>query len=411
MNQDKFRLSEYQKAIDESNIVSKTDINGIITFVNDEFCKISGYSRDELIGKNHNIIRHPDVKKEIFKKLWDTILDKKVYKGLIKNRAKNGQAFYLSATIIPILNANYEIEEFVAIRHDITTIVKLNERLVKTKKELKNLNDNLEKIIAEQTQELQKINENLKQTIADEIKKNEEKTKFLFQQSRLASMGEMIANIAHQWRQPLNELSINLFALKQHSNAENLDEFNKIYDHSKCIIKNMSKTIEDFTNFFKKNKSKEIFFIKDIFNNAFLLIKRSFYTENISFSLHDDTQSKICGYKGELLQVVLNLLNNAKDALISSNQTDKKISVKVKATPNNVVLCIIDNGGGIKDENLNKIFEPYFTTKHPSIGTGLGLYMSKQIIEGMGGRICAKNAKDGACFEIILKKFKGEKNE
>lgn len=411
MNRDKFILSEYQRAIDESNIVSKTDINGIITFVNDEFCKISGYSKNELIGKNHNIIRHPDVEKEVFKKLWDTILNKKVYKGLIKNRAKNGEAFYLSATIIPILNENYEIEEFVAIRHNITTLVKLNERLVKTKQELKNLNDNLEKIIAEQTEELRKINENLKKTIANEIRKNEEKSKFLSQQSRLASMGEMIANIAHQWRQPLNELSINLFALKQQTDAKNSDEFNKIYDHSKCIIKNMSKTIDDFTNFFKKNKNKEIFFVKDIFNSAFLLIKRSFYDEKISLLLYDDTQSKICGYKSELLQVVLNLLNNARDALISSNQADKKILFKVKTTKENVVLCITDNGGGIKEENLNKIFEPYFTTKHPSIGTGLGLYMSKKIIEGMSGRMYAKNTKDGARFEIILKKFKGEENE
>ena len=136
------KLKQYQNAIDESNIVSKTDINGVITFANDEFCKISGYSREELIGSSHNIVRHPDVSKSVFKKLWDTILAKKVYKGIIKNRAKDGSAFYLKATIIPILYPNGDIEEFVAIRQDVSEIVKLNEKLLKAQNELESINQN-----------------------------------------------------------------------------------------------------------------------------------------------------------------------------------------------------------------------------------------------------------------------------
>lgn len=396
------KLKQYQDAIDASNIVSKTDINGIITFANDEFCKISGYSRNELIGKNHNIIRHPDVDKNIFENLWKTILAKKVYKGIIKNRAKNGRAFYLNATIIPILDTDGHIEEFVAIRHDVTEVILLNQKLLDTQYELKNLNDSLEHRVKEQTKELVNINKNLHNIINDEIRKNEEKSKLIFQQSRLASMGEMIGNIAHQWRQPLNELSINLFTLKE--NVSNGNKFEKIYENSKIIVKSMSKTIDDFMNFFKADKKKEVFAIKDAIEHALLITKRTLTNENIKIIESNLDDVYILGYKSELTQVILNLINNSKDVLKSLNKTEKIIEIKLKIDKNDIILQIIDNGGGIKKELLSKIFEPYFTTKHPSSGTGLGLYMSKMIIDGMGGNIKAINYDNGACFEIKLKK-------
>lgn len=396
------KLKQYQDAIDESNIVSKTDINGIIIFANDEFCKISGYSRDELIGKNHNIIRHPDVKKSVFENLWKTILSKKVYKGIIKNKAKDGREFYLNATIIPILDPNGNIEEFVAIRHDVTDVILLNQKLLETQTELKNLNDSLEIRVKKQTQELLSINKNLQKTIDEEVKKNEEKTKFIFQHSRLVSMGEMIGNIAHQWRQPLNELSINLFTLKE--NIANTYKFNQIYEHSKSIIKNMSKTIDDFMNFFKSDKKREIFLLKESIDHALFITKRMLTSENIKIKKSNLENVYILGYKSELTQVILNLINNSKDVLKNLNKSEKIIEIKLNIDKNDIILKIMDNGDGIKEELLSKIFEPYFTTKHPSSGTGLGLYMSKMIIEGMGGSIKAINNKGGACFEIRLKR-------
>ncbi len=113
-------LKEYKLAIDASAIVSKTDKKGLISYVNDEFCKISQYSREELIGKSHNIVRSPDMKSEVFKKLWEVILNKKCWRGVIKNSAKDGSAYYTDTTITPILNSNEEIEEFISIRYDIT---------------------------------------------------------------------------------------------------------------------------------------------------------------------------------------------------------------------------------------------------------------------------------------------------
>ncbi len=205
----------YQEAIENANIVSKTDINGVITFVNDEFCKISGFTKGELIGSDHNIVRHPDVPKENFTFLWNTILSKKSYKTTVKNMCKNGSTVYLNTTITPILDENDNIKEFIAIRYDVTKEVELKKALEKKDKELKILNRTLEQRVQKKTIELIELNRTLEQRVIEEITKNKEKQKMLFWQSRMASLGQMLANIAHQWRQPLTELSLTMYNIKK----------------------------------------------------------------------------------------------------------------------------------------------------------------------------------------------------
>jgi len=124
-------LDGYKMAIDKSSIVSKTDLKGIITYANDMFCEISGYTREELIGSSHNIVRHPDVPKSAFEDMWRTIRNKKIWKGTVKNRKKDGSYYIVNATIIPILNNKNEIIEYVAVRHDITELEKSKEELKK----------------------------------------------------------------------------------------------------------------------------------------------------------------------------------------------------------------------------------------------------------------------------------------
>ncbi|NLK66291.1 MAG: PAS domain S-box protein [Campylobacteraceae bacterium] len=394
----KSKLQQYQDAIDASNIVSKTDKNGFITFVNDEFCQISKYKREELIGRAHNIIRHPDVDEAVFKKLWETILDKKVYRGVIKSRAKDGSAFYLNATIIPMLDENDEIDEFVAIRHDVTEIFNLNERLKETQEELRELNLSLEDKVHTQTKELLKLNKTLEKRVEEEVLKNEEKNRLLAEQSKLASMGEMIGHIAHQWRQPLSELSIALFKLKQEMADE--ESFLKTYEHSKSIIKSMSNTIDDFRNFFKTDKEKEYFFIEDAVNDALRLLKGSFQKHNLKVEIQKDDGAKIYGIKSELFQILVNLLNNAKDALKESGEENIKITIKKDSKF--AYVSVFNAGKPIDDKILDKIFEPYFTTKHQSVGTGLGLYMSRVIAQNMNSKLSARNLQNGVEFLIKI---------
>ncbi|MGB5918884.1 PAS domain-containing sensor histidine kinase [Arcobacter sp.] len=395
----------YQEAIENSNIVSKTDINGIITFVNDEFCKISGYKYEELIGSNHNIVRHPDIPKSNFTLLWDTILNKKPYKATVKNLTKDGQTVYLNTTITPILDENDEIKEFIAIRYDVTEEVELKKKLEKKEIELEELNKDLENRIFSKTKELKELNKTLEHRVKEEIKKNEEKQKLLFLQSRMASLGQMLGNIAHQWRQPLTELNLTLFNMKKFFNLNEKEKINELYIESKNLISTMSSTIDDFSNFFNPQKDKKSFEIKKAVDEAVFILKK--VTEDITLNIDVPLKYQVLGVLNELTQVIINLIQNSKDAFIINKINNKIIQIKV--SEKNILdrkyakLEIKDNAGGISKDNLDKIFDPYFTTKHKSQGTGLGLFMSKMIIEkSLEGELIHKNCKNGSIFTIII---------
>jgi C4-dicarboxylate-specific signal transduction histidine kinase len=349
-------------------------------------------------------VRHPDVPSEIFKNLWKIIKSKKTYIATVKNKRKNGSTFYVNTTVIPMLNENNDIEEYIAIRYDITKSIELTQKLKNKEQELENLNITLEQRVKRQTEALLDLNQNLEKKIQEEVLKNREKDRVLFQQSRLASMGEMIGNIAHQWRQPLNELGIILYKIKKLFNTKNDIEFKKTYEKSKKVIQQMSQTIEDFRDFFNPNRPKEIFSIKDILEETISMFEGTQERENIFFELTCKDKILMKGYPSELSQIFINLVNNSKDAYNNIGVKKKKIIIDIKKIDYNyVMISIKDNAGGIKDDIIEKIFEPYFTTKHSSIGTGLGLYMSKMIVENsMRGTIAVKNDENGICFDIKI---------
>ena len=395
-------LKQYQEAIENSNIVSKTDIKGIITFVNDEFCKISGYSREELIGKNHNIVRHPDVLASTFKLLWQTIKAKKIYKSTVKNRAKNGSEFYVNTTVIPIVDEFDNIEEFIAIRYDVTQEIFYKHSLEKKESELQALNKELEIRVALKTKELKELNETLELRIKEEIQKNETKQKVMFWQSRFASLGEMLANIAHQWRQPLTELNLILFSLKKAALNDEHEEVENLYLESKKSIKNMSNTIEDFSNFFKPNKEKQHFMLKESIQEAIHILDRVMKKDMIQVkTAYEDVE--ILGITNEFTQVIVNLLKNSRDAFVNNGILIRESSITMSREKEFVVVRVEDNAGGIKEKEKNRIFEPYFTTKHTSQGTGLGLFMSKMICEkGFDASLDVSSKKGMTKFTIKI---------
>lgn len=401
------KLEQYQSAIENSNIISKTDINGIITFVNEEFCAISGYTKEELIGQNHNIVRHPDVPSSTFKELWQTILQKKAYKSTVKNRAKDGSTFYVNTTVFPILDENGDIEEFIAIRYDVTQSVRLSEALIEKDKELEHLNATLEERVNEQTKALMELNATLEDRVQEEVKKNREKDRFLFQQSRLASMGEMIANIAHQWRQPLSELNITLYKMNKlyhRQNDERDIQFQDSYLHAKKIISKMSDTIEDFRSFFSPDRQSECFKLSVVASEAIDIMQGTLERNDISVVVNTKNDASIKGYFNEFSQVLINLINNSIDAFSNKNIKDKLIYIEIDTSEErDAIIRVCDNAGGIDEAIINRIFEPYFTTKHASVGTGLGLYMSEMIIKNsMKGSIVAENSEHGVCFILTM---------
>ncbi|RXK14525.1 histidine kinase [Halarcobacter mediterraneus] len=231
--------------------------------------------------------------------------------------------------------------------------------------------------------------------------KNEQK-ELLLHQSKLASMGEMISNIAHQWRQPLTHISYIFMNLKTSFEKDRLTQeyFYKKTNEATMQLNFMSETIDDFRNFFKVTKQKENFSINNAINEVIQLLSGILKTNNITVSLNASEEIIIQSYKGEFLQVLFNILNNAKDELIEKNKKNANIKINLQKNKE-ITIQIIDNAGGIKKEILDKIFEPYFTTKDK--GLGIGLYMSKTIIENhMNGKLNVKNNEDGAIFSIIL---------
>ncbi len=404
-------LQQYIDAIEKSNIVSRTDVKGIITFVNDEFCKISGYSKEELIGANHNIVRHPDVPASRFKLLWKTILNKQTFKATVKNKAKNGSTFYVNTTVTPILDEDDNIVEFIAIRYDVTKEVLLKEELFKKDTQLQELNKTLEMRVKVKTKELKELNRTLERRVQEEISKNEEKQRVMFWQSRHASLGQMLANIAHQWRQPLTELSLTMFGIKKAAINKDEDALMTFYDESKKIIRNMSSTIDDFTNFFKPDKEKHYFDISESINESLQILDKIIKKEMISIKTGYES-IEVLGITNELTQVIINLIQNSKDAFIHNSILIREINITTKKEKDFAIIRLQDNAGGIKEKNIEKIFEPYFTTKHTSQGTGLGLFMSRMICEqGLHGSIDVKSVKNTTTFIIKIPLQKSSINE
>ncbi|MCH9814052.1 MAG: PAS domain S-box protein [Epsilonproteobacteria bacterium] len=393
----------YQAAIENSNIVSKTDIDGIITFANDEFCKIFEYRKEELIGQNHNIVRHPSVSKASFSVLWDIIKgEKRTYKATVKNLTKSGKTVYLNTTITPILDEDGNIIEFIAIRYDVTKEWKLKQDLVQKDKELEALNRTLEARVNRQTAALLELNQTLEARIKEEVQKNREKQKILFWQSRMASLGQMLGNIAHQWRQPLTELSLGLFNMRKAAKAEAFAKMDHYYKDAFITIENMSQTIEDFSNFFNPHKPKKKFFLHTSVEESLQITDKLLHKNSIHVE-KSYAQVEVFGISNELAQVMINLIQNAVEAFEIKRIKHKKIWIDINADSKNASIVFRDNAGGIEGSLLEKIFEPYFTTKHQSNGTGLGLFMSKMIIEkGLNGTMCVENISDGLVFYITI---------
>ena len=246
--------------------------------------------------------------------------------------------------------------------------------------------NSLENLVAQKTIELQTLNDNLQKSIEYEVKQNQQKDLFLYQQARLASMGEMIHNIAHQWRQPLNSLTLLIQSFKTKYDQGKFDkEF--LYartEYGLKIAKNMSETIESFSTFFRPDREKTYFSIKKALLDSLDLLSGVLYEESIQVSTNAQEDFEILGYENAFTQVVFVLLNNAIDAFKESKQKaqdTRLIEINITPCDSNLTIVVKDNAGGIQLDDIQKIFEPYFTTKHKSVGTGIGLYMAKQIIE------------------------------
>jgi PAS domain S-box-containing protein len=364
------------------------DENGKIVLWNKECEKVFGWSYEEL----KNVINplelfYPDKEKQ-----------KEVIESFSKNEYKEWNPRTKNGDILSTVWANVKLPngEVINLGYDLTQqrkdeyiIQQKTEQLQKAKQQLEELNDSLEK------------------RVEDEIQKNTEHQVMLMHQSKLAQMGEMIENIAHQWRQPLAQINSSVIVLDTHLEKYNIEDetIEEKLSQIESLTAYMSKTIDDFKNFFHPNKNKKLFKIKDAIEKSYDIVKGRLKILDIEIIFSIQKDLKCNSYMYELQQVILTLLNNAIDAVESKKIEKPQIIVTAKELQNDISISIQDNALGIDEKIIDKVFEPYFTTKHKSQGTGLGLYMAKMIVEsGFSGNLSVINKKEGACFTIQIPK-------
>jgi len=339
-----------------------TDEDAKIVDVNKAFTKNTGYTLADVVGKNPNILKSQRHDNDFYNKMWKVLEKDNFWHGEIVNKNKDGSFYVELLTINRILKNDGSVKNYIAVFTNITK-QKKQEKLLK------------------------------------------EKEQILFQQSKMAAMGEMLENIAHQWRQPLSVISTAASGIQMQKEFNILDE--KVMDESLQLIvtttEHLSSTIDDFRNFFKQDKEEVEFLLAHAIEKSLNIVISKFRNRSIVIE-KELTGITILGFENELVQVIMNILNNSKDVLEKKDIDDRVILIKTFIENQKAYLTIQDSGGGIPEDIIDKVFEPYFTTKHQAQGTGIGLYMSAEIIsKHMNGTVSVENK----IFQYKEKKYKG----
>jgi len=492
------KLIEDQSIFDKNVIVSETDIDGIITYVNKNYCRVTGYTKEELIGSSHSKIKSGSTSQELYLKLWNLISSGETFTGVFKNKKKDGSYFWVDTHIAPIISYK-QIIGYKAIMFDITDKILAQSDLSNTIKEQVNrfefvinssrdgfwdydllkkdfylsdgwrkrlgfgttqklsyldylslipqehrfehhtaMHDMLEiypkqleyvhfriqyPLITKDSERL--IIEDVGNIFFDkdrnpiritgfhrDITEQERHMKIIESQNRIAAMGDMMSNVAHQWRQPIGAINNTLNDIEFDIELDDLQSIDsKVFLQTSAKVKEytayLSQTISDFNEQISDDKHKSNFNILHTIQEAYKITQNEYEKNQIHFNLVEggEGESDLLGYARELQQVLINILNNAKDILIQNKIENPTVTVTIINMQELVKIIIHDNGGGIPEDIIGKIFDPYFTTKHESLGTGIGLYMSKNIItKYFQGYFEVENEDNGAKFIITLPK-------
>lgn len=384
-------LKEYKGAIDVSAAVTKTDLNGVITYVNDSFCKMSGYKREELIGKKHSIVKHPETPKPIYLDMWKTITNKKVWQGRIKNLKKNGDTYYEYSVIVPIIDEDEKIVEYISLRQDITDLF-YQEQYLK-----------------------QRVQEEVEKNLQLHKKREEEN----LLEAKFSTIGRMAAGITHEINTPLTYIRGNIELMIQDINSldKEIKQKNYLLEDSKTILDGVNRIasiVESMREMASQTKelpkpsnvyASLITALTLSYNKAKQISQIKIQNEIFEIGMNKE-KFNYTAYiqKQRIEQVLVIIINNALDSLKHIDNFDERLlEITIADEDNCVVVRIKDNGGGIDKKILPKIFDPFESSKDEG-GMGIGLNVAKRIIDDHGGKIVPSNHENGALFEVYLPK-------
>jgi C4-dicarboxylate-specific signal transduction histidine kinase len=287
-------------------------------------------------------------------------------------------------------------------------------RLRRETQKLAKLAETLEEKVEERTAELRNAHwkldqykERLEKRVQEEMENVSQKDALLKEQSRLAAMGEMVDAIAHQWKQPLNAISIAADLIKcdsENISAQKSQEINEMSDIIHHQIEHMTTTLSEFRNFFRPTKEIKPFSLKASIDSVRVLLKDELIKNNIEIQQKEQKDIQILGYENEFKHLLLNLINNSKDAFNENKIEKRVVAIGFSETAHHIIVQIVDNAGGIPENIIEDIFKPNVTTKDNKKGTGIGLYMSLQIAQKHHGKLSAQNTKDGARFTLNIER-------
>lgn len=359
------------------------DRTGIIRNVNIACASLLGIERSRLSGRSFNLFVTDEYRHMFSEFIAEVFASQTKQSCQVKLSPENNETLFAQLEGISLASG---LECRIAVM-DVTERRRSEEALTENRRELSDLNKTLETRILQAVEELRL------------------KDQMLIQQARMAAMGDMINNIAHQWRQPLNTLGL---VVQQTMLFHDTPKFSRDFlksntDKAMKLIQHMSETIDDFRDFFKSDKEPVDFDVNQIIEKTIAHIEQNFQHQKINVILHSDGEAPATGYPNEYGQVILNILTNARDVLIERNIDHALISLRSYVEGDKTVVTITDNAGGVDEAIMDRLFEPYFTTKGPDKGTGIGLFMSKTIIEqSMGGSLTMRNTGTGAEFRIEI---------
>lgn len=386
------------------------DRNSIYQRCNESFASLFlGAPKNRIVGRNDYDFDATAKNVELYRQSdREVVLHGKEVRYEVLITLTNGQQILIETLKAPFRSANGGVVGVIGVCRDITERRRAEDKLLaqaaQLEQEMAERQEAQEALAAKQIQ-LEALNNSLSGLVETSVKEIRRKDNLLTQQSRQAAMGEMINNIAHQWRQPLNSIGLIIQNLMLSYEMGRLaaEEMKTETELAMDTIQFMSRTIDDFRNFFRIDKEKHCFSVSKALDTTLNFVFPNWNSKMMTLDVKTQDTASAFGYPNEYSQVLLNILNNAKDVLMERKITEPCIRIRVSSEERLSVVTIWDNGGGIADDILPRIFDPYFSTKMPDRGTGIGLYMSKTIIEqNMGGALSARNIDGGAEFTIEI---------